>query len=31
MLENQEERMIIANNDVQEIKNIINGRILWEY
>jgi hypothetical protein len=31
MLENQEERMIIANNDVEEIKNIINGRILWEY
>ena len=28
MLENQEERMIIANNDVEEIKNIINGRIL---
>ncbi|MBL6700995.1 MAG: threonine synthase [Gammaproteobacteria bacterium] len=27
MLENQEERMIIANNDVEEIKNIINGRI----
>jgi hypothetical protein len=31
MLENQEERMLIANNDVEEIKNIINGRILWEY
>jgi threonine synthase len=28
MLENQEEKMIIANNDVEEIKNIINGRIL---
>ena len=28
MLENQEERMIIANKDVEEIKNIINERIL---
>jgi len=28
MLEDQEERMIVANNDVEEIKNIINERIL---